>query len=382
MFLAVSTIPISIIGGTQGFRASFYLISLIFFVTFSASLVLAYFLSRPLEKLTKDIKNISKGELDVKLGSTEISEINNLVESLNRVLASLKLAVHKVGVKKAEIFEDAIEVKKSFEEKQKDFCNSINGWTWETDSNGVYTCVSDRIVDYLGYNADEIKNHELFDFIDSSDSKKVKKAFNSAIKKQTPILNLENWIVNKNGEKINITTNGYPFFDENGKLLGYRGVSIDNSKIKKAELIINDLTKEITDLKVQIKDVLNKKNSDLELKDSLTVDKNEYDEDRLSEKEFDSFFIFDENANLIDCDKTIVKKLGYSKKELLSLNMADFDALETKDDILDKIDKAKKNGVISFKTIHKRKDGSTVFVYEKLKYIKDENKFKCIIREE
>ncbi len=381
MFLAVSTIPISIIGGTQGFTTSIYLIALIFIVTFSASLILAYFLIRPIEKLTKNIKKISKGELDVKLGFSEIHEINNLTESLNRVLASLKLAVHKVGVKKAEIFEDAIEVKKSYEKKQKNFCNSINGWTWETDPKGVYTCVSDNVSNYLGYNPDELKNHSIFDFMEPNESNKAKKIFNQLSKNQDAIKDLENINLNKNGKKINVTTTAYPFFDENGNLKGYRGVTTDITRLKDAETKINDLNKEISDLKSQITDILEKRDKKHDLKKTIRDSDNKIDE-KLTEKEFDSVFIFDEKANIIDCNDIMIKKSGFSKNELLSFNMADFDVLDSKDDIVDKIKKAKKNGEAIFKTIHKRKDGSTIFVIEKLQYLKDENKFKCVVKED
>jgi len=381
MFLAVSTIPISIIGGTQGFRTSIYLIVLIFIVTFSASLILAYFLSRPIERLTKNIKKISKGELDVKLGFSEIYEINNLTESLTRVLASLKLAVHKVGVKKAEIFEDAIELKKSYEEKQKNFCNSINGWTWETDSKGVYKCVSDNVSNYLGYNPDELKNHSIFDFMEPKDSNKAKKIFNQVSKNQDAIKDLENININKNGKKINVTTTAYPFFDKNGNLQGYRGVTMDTTRVKDAETKIKHLNEEISDLKSQITDILEKRDKKHDLKKTIRDSDNTIDE-KLSEKEFDSVFIFDEKANIIDCNEVMIKKSGFSKNELLSLNMADFDVLDTKEDIVDKIKKAKKNGEAIFKTIHKRKDGSTIFVIEKLQYLKNKDKYKCVVRED
>jgi PAS domain S-box-containing protein len=105
-------------------------------------------------------------------------------------------------------------------------------------------------------------------------------------------------------------------------------------------------------------------------------------EDKWSEHEFDAVFIFDENANILDCNDNMPKRLGYSKSEILSLNLSDIDALESKNDIIDKIKKTKKEGVISFKTIHKRKDGSAVLVHENLQYLKEKNKFKCIVRED
>jgi nitrogen fixation/metabolism regulation signal transduction histidine kinase len=158
-------IPIVIIGGIQGFKSAFYLISLIVFVTFFISLILAYLITRPIENLTKKIDNISKGELDVKLENSEIYEINNLTKSLNRVMVSLKLAVHKVGVKKGEIFEDAVKTKEFFEKKQEDIFNSIAGWAWETNEKGVFTFCSKNIDELLGYKSEEMIGKNIFDII-------------------------------------------------------------------------------------------------------------------------------------------------------------------------------------------------------------------------
>jgi len=90
--LAVSSIPIGIIGGTQGFRYdSLFFIALIFIVTFFVSFIISYIITHPLKRLTENIDEISKGKLDVTLSSSEIYEINNLTDSLNRIMASLKL---------------------------------------------------------------------------------------------------------------------------------------------------------------------------------------------------------------------------------------------------------------------------------------------------
>ena len=334
MCLAISAIPISIIGAIQGFTTSIYLIGLIFLVTFTASLIIAYFISRPLERLTKNIQKISKGELDVQLGLSEIHEINNLTESLNRVLASLKLAVHKVGVKKGEIFEDAVKAKEEFEKKQRHLFSSIKGWAWETDKEGVYTFVSDNVSKYLGYTPEEIVGNSAFDFMSPQDSKKAKKVLNYSSKKQEPIINLKTEIINKEGDKIEVLTNAFPYYDENGNLLGYRGVNNDCTELKYAEDKIRDLSKEVSDLKIKITDLLNKKdklglsgNKRLDVDDKGNIDK------KWSEDEFDSVYIFDEKANVVDCNDKMVEQLGYTKSEILSFKITDFDALETTEDI-------------------------------------------------
>lgn len=218
-------IPIGIIGGINGFQStSIVLIALIILVTFVVSIFISYFITQSIEKLTDNIDAISKGELDVQLESSEIYEINNLTKSLNRIMASLKLAVVKVGVKKDEIFENNIADTK-FPEKEH-----IN----------------------------------------------------------------KTWV----------------------------------------------------------------------------------------ERDVDPVFTFDENANVVDCNENMYNMLGYTKSELLGLNISDFDALETKEDIIKKIKKIKSQGPISFKTIHKRKDGTSVLVEQNIQYLNEENKFRCVVRQD
>lgn len=379
MCLAISIIPIGIIGGIQGFESqSNFLIALIFIVTLIVSFVISYFITYPLEKLTKNIDKISKGKLDVNLDYSEINEINNLTDSLNRVMASLKLAIVKVGVKKGELFEDAIKTKEEFENKQKDIFDSIVGWVWETDDKANMVFCSDNISKILGYQPNEIAGKNLYELINKDSVKQVKQVFNDATKNEKPIKNLEIQINSKKNEKKYFLLNAVPFFDEQGKLSGFRGVDTDITTEKYKENKIKEINTELETLKVEITELLNQRE-----KKKLNFEKNlNKIEEKWSEHEFDSVFILDENANILDCNDNMPKRLGYSKSEILSLNLSDIDALESKNDILDKIQKTKKEGVISFKTIHKRKDGSAILVHENLQYNKDKKQFKGIIRED
>ena len=380
MCLTISTIPIGIIGGIEGFQSSLLLIGLIFLVTFVVSIAISYLITRPLEKLTGNINEISKGQLDVTLPQSEIHEINNLTDSLNRIMASLKLAIHKVGVKKGEIFEDNFKLNEESKKKQEDLFNSIPGWVWETDSKGIYLFCSNNISKFLGYNSKEMVGKSFFDYILPENVKKSKQVFYEASKKKKPINDLENWLAHKNGEKICFRTDGVPIFNESGDIQGYRGVNTEITSVKE----VNDKNKKLNlkTLEQKIKNtvILN------EHKNKKEVEPNEISPEKIEENESehdtDSFFIFDENANILDCNEKMYKRLGYNKNEMLSLNIADFDAIEKKNGLMEKIDHAKKNGTVNFKTIHKRKDGSIVFVNEIFQYIKTKNNFKCIVRED
>ena len=383
MCLAISVIPIGIIGGFQGFQSdeSAALIALIFGVTFCISFLISYFITQPIEKLTKNIDEISKGKLDVQLSYGEINEMNNLTDSLNRVMASLKLAIHKVGVKKGEIFEDAVKAKEEYDQKQRDLLNSIKGWAWEIDTKGNFIFASENASEVIGYNSQELIGKNLYNLIDTSDVKSVKQAFTKSAKNQKPVKNLENWNKTKNNERICVLTNAFPFFDENDAIQGFRGVNTDITNEQNAKNKIKKLNNELSSIKIEITELLNERDRNKDTIGVIPLIKKQKDE-AWSEHEFDSVLLLDEDANILDCNEKMYKQLGYSKSEILSLNLADIDALETKKDIVNKIKKAKKAGSITFKTIHKRKDGSAILVEENLQYIQEKNEFKSIIRED
>jgi len=377
MCLAISMIPVGIIGGFQGFEIATAFLGFIIVVTFFVSLIMSYFVSRPLEKLTKNINEISKGNLDVKMEKSEIFEINNLTTSLNRVMTSLKLAIHKVGVKKGEIFEETIKAKDEAEEKYETLLKNIDEWIWETDEKGVCKSCSASITNTLGYKPSEIIGKNIFEFLVPKESNKVKNIFKEMVrKKQHKASKFETQLVHKDGHNVCVLASFATIFDDLGDFRGFRGIGKDITEPKIAEEKIEDLNKKLSDMKEKMRDVFNERKN-FKYKPSM-----ERAMDKLTEEEFDAMFIFDENANIIDCNKNMYEKLGYKKDEMLSLNLADFDYLETKEDIKDKIYKIKKQGKINLKTIHKKKNGSSIFVSESILYLKDKNMFKCIVKED
>ena len=82
-----------------------------------------YFLgcvSNPIKKLTKNIDQITKGNLNINLEKSNIYEIQVLTNSLNRILASLKLAILRTGASKSELgLGEAIKAKEKAESSQK-----------------------------------------------------------------------------------------------------------------------------------------------------------------------------------------------------------------------------------------------------------------------
>ncbi len=84
------------------------------------AIIYSTYVSKQIKKLTMDINKITKGKFDIQLKKSSISEIQSLNDSLNRILASLKLAVLRSG-KNEEYFGigDLAKQKENIEEMYK-----------------------------------------------------------------------------------------------------------------------------------------------------------------------------------------------------------------------------------------------------------------------
>jgi PAS domain S-box-containing protein len=83
-------------------------------------LVLSKRISKELSNLSEKIEIITKGDLNVQLDKSNINEIQKLIDSLNRILASMKLAILRTGLSKSELgLGEAIKAKEEAEDKYK-----------------------------------------------------------------------------------------------------------------------------------------------------------------------------------------------------------------------------------------------------------------------
>ncbi|MBT7706392.1 PAS domain S-box protein, partial [archaeon] len=99
-------------------RTSIILIILIMIFVSLAGFLVSRSLSKPIKKITKDVNEITKGRLDIQLPKSKIYELQNLADSLNRILASLKLAILRTGIHKSAIgIGEAVKAKKEAEDK-------------------------------------------------------------------------------------------------------------------------------------------------------------------------------------------------------------------------------------------------------------------------
>ncbi len=121
------------------------------------------------------------------------------------------------------------------EERFRALVETTSDWVWEVDPNGLYTYASPKVRELLGYEPEEIIGSSPFDLMSAEEAERVKAIFQNSVLEKKPFEGLENFIRSKDGRLIVLETNGVPFFDEYGKLAGYRGIDRDITGRKQVE---------------------------------------------------------------------------------------------------------------------------------------------------
>jgi len=118
------------------------------------------------------------------------------------------------------------------EERFRTLVETTSDWVWEVDASGVYTYVSPKVMDMLGYRPDEALGRTLFDFMPADEAERVRATFVGIAALKKPFALLENRNCHKDGREVILETNGAPIMNQAGELLGYRGIGRDISRRK------------------------------------------------------------------------------------------------------------------------------------------------------
>jgi PAS domain S-box-containing protein len=210
---------------------------------------------------------------------------------------------------------------------------TLSDWIWEVDQNGVYTYVSPKVRDLLGYEPEEVLGKTLFDLIPPEEAERVKSAFEWLQAAQKPIVVLEKTCRHKDGRLVVFETSGAPFFDAEDKLKGYRGVDRDVTEHRQTEEALRE--------------------SELKYRTILeSID--------------DGYFEVDLAGNIRFFNEAMCRIHGRSHDELMGLNNREFQSPETARRIYAIFNKVYRTGVptriVDYEVI--RKDGSVAMVEE------------------
>ncbi len=149
--------------------------------------------------------------------------VAGLILAMTRIIST---SITKIRQQETEVGQELSHSKTRF----SDMARASGDWVWETDHNGKFAFVSGNTQSLLSREPEEIVGTHFMDLIPPDERIRVKRILINAIRHQEPIVDLEHWVLHKEGELIPVRINGVPIFDESGKLSGFRGATKDISE--------------------------------------------------------------------------------------------------------------------------------------------------------
>jgi PAS domain S-box-containing protein len=146
----------------------------------------------------------------------------------------------------AVLFKDVTERKKmeaalqQSRKKFQDLTETTYDFVWEMDPQGRYTYCSPQMEKLWGIKAAEMIGKTPFDMMPPGAKEKALESFITFANSPKPFSGLEIPAYDSQGNLIFIEINGVPFFDTEGKLLGFRGISRDITERKNFEKLLKE----------------------------------------------------------------------------------------------------------------------------------------------
>jgi two-component system NtrC family sensor kinase len=122
------------------------------------------------------------------------------------------------------------------EEKHKNLVEATSDIIWEVDTKGVYTFMSPKVKDLLGYEVKEVVGKKrTLDFTPKKEARKWLKRFKKINSKREYFSGFEILHQHKDGTPVIFETSGIPLFDSDGEFRGYVGVNKDVTERKQVQ---------------------------------------------------------------------------------------------------------------------------------------------------
>ncbi|MEA5620023.1 PAS domain S-box protein [Cronbergia sp. UHCC 0137] len=131
------------------------------------------------------------------------------------------------------------------EERFRNLVETTSDWVWEVDENLVYTYVSPKVREILGYEPQEILGKTPFEFMPPTEVERIKEIFRSITAKQQTLKCLENINIHRDGHLVVLETNGVPIVDCEGKFRGYRGIDRDITLRQREALALKETQQQL-----------------------------------------------------------------------------------------------------------------------------------------
>ncbi|MBE9228805.1 PAS domain S-box protein [Phormidium sp. LEGE 05292] len=184
---------------------------------------------------TVQLLGVATDITDRKRAETALQQLNSQLEikvaertnQLNQIIRGL--------AKEIVLHQRTEAILKETEQRFRNLVETSSDLVWETNENAVYSYVSPRIKEILGYEPEEVLGKTPLDLMLPEEAKRVRNIFEPLVASQQGFTCLENVQIHKNGHHVVLEASGIPIFDNQGSFKGYRGIDRDITERKRTE---------------------------------------------------------------------------------------------------------------------------------------------------
>jgi PAS domain S-box-containing protein len=224
------------------------------------------------------------------------------------------------------------QMEEALRESQKRFqalTETTSDFVWEMDANGVYTYCSPQIKELWGYKPEDMIGRTPFDVMIPKDREHAIQMFRTISESQRSFKGMETSSWDNTGRIVVLETSGVPFFDIDGRLCGYRGISRDITERKRAEEELRLAQEKYT-------------KAFLLAPDAITI------------SELDS-------GRFVEVNEAATTIFGYSREELIGKSALELGIWSKKEDRDTFIDQIREHGKICYYEITERRKSGALY---------------------
>ena len=150
----------------------------------------------------------------------------------------------------------ATEFNRESREKYQSMIETTSDFIWEMDNQGRYTYCSPQLKTLWGFEPVEMLGKSPFELLPPEVKQQAVDSFAGLINSGRPFTGIEAVSFDSFGNLVTLEISGVPFFNEDGKLAGYRGITRDITKRKQNERTLIESERKYRLLAENVRDVI------------------------------------------------------------------------------------------------------------------------------
>lgn len=172
------------------------------------------------------VDRIARGDLDGRV-PVQPGDSDSLLAAMQTMQTNLR-----------RLIDERMQAENALRDSQQRFrglVETLGDWVWEVDGDWRYTYASPQVREILGYAPEDVLGRTPFEMMAPEEAERVRALSEEVRSRRSPLVGIENVCLHKSGRRVILETTGQPYFDAEGRFLGYRGVDREITDRKEAE---------------------------------------------------------------------------------------------------------------------------------------------------